>query len=172
MRYDKGLLAVLTLALAGPAFAQEGPPRTDEPLPIIRTTDGSMTCLQVGEEAAQLSQTMESKPDGGVFGMLGGVARSGAAMLIPGAGLAMAGVDVLTKPGEDRREAADLAVQNRWYYLNGLYAGRQCREQAEAATTTPSAVAGPAVTSTPAMTPTPVLTPSSAPTPPVVAPNP
>lgn len=153
MKNKISLVAMMTLGLAGPAFAQEAPPRTDEPLPIIRTTDGAMTCLQVGDEAAQLSQSMEGEPDGGLFGMLGGVARSGAAMLIPGAGLVMAGADVLTKPGEERREAETLAVLNRWYYLNGLYAGRRCREQAEAATqTTPnSAASAPAVT--PALSP-------------------
>jgi len=162
MRHDLAVLALMTLGLAGHAFAQdEAAPPTDEPPPIIRTTDGAMTCLQIGEEAAQLSQTMEGEPDGGLFDMLGGVARSGAAMLIPGVGLAMAGADVLTKPGEDRREAETLAILNRWYYLNGLYAGRRCREQAEAATrtTTNSAASAPAVT------------PAVSPAQPVAAPN-
>lgn len=124
-------VAGLSLILSGAAVAQDaegaGPP------PIIRTTDSALTCIQMSEEAAQLSQAMGGEPDGGLFGTLGGVARSGAAMLIPGAGLVMAGADVLTKPERDRQEAEALSIQHRWYYLNGLYAGRRCQEQAEAA---------------------------------------
>ncbi len=149
MKYDLALVAVLTLGLAGPAFAQDEPkPQAGAPMSVIRDSDAAMTCLQLGDEAAQLSQTMGAEPEGGLFGMLGGVARSGAAMLIPGAGLAMAGVDMLTKPGEERREAATLAVQNRWFYLNGLYAGRRCREQGDAAVAAATAAeAAPARTS-------------------------
>jgi len=144
MKYDLALVAVMTLGLAGPALAQdEAKPRADAAMTVIRESDGAMTCLQLGDEAARLSQTMGAEPEGGLFGMLGGVARSGAAMLIPGAGLAMAGVDMLTKPGEERREAATLAVQHRWYYLNGLYAGRRCREQGDAVAAAPADAAAP-----------------------------
>ncbi|WP_339915546.1 hypothetical protein [uncultured Brevundimonas sp.] len=134
-------VAGLSLALSGAAMAQDagaqvaGPPDAvaEGPAPIIRAADSALTCRQMSEEAAQLSQTMGGEPDGGLFGTLGGVARSGAALLIPGAGLVMAGADVLTKPDRDRREAETLATRNRWYYLNGLYAGRRCNEQADAA---------------------------------------
>lgn len=134
-------VAGLSLVLSGAAMAQDsGTPAAEAanaeaegPAPIIRTTDSTLTCVQMSEEAAQLSQAMGGEPDGGLFNTLGGVARSGAAMLIPGAGLVMAGADVLTRPDRDRREAEAQAIQHRWYYLNGLYAGRRCQQQAEAA---------------------------------------
>ena len=139
--------SLFPLALAGavllgtPVLAQEqAPPQTS----IFRDTDAAMTCRQISEEAAQLSATMGESEGGGVFGRLGGVARSGAAMLIPGAGLAMAGADALTQPGRERRQAHELAVQNRWYYLNGLYTGLRCDQQAEAATPPPAPAITPA----------------------------
>lgn len=135
-------VAGLSLVLTGAAMAQDPP--AEEPAPIIRTTDSTLTCIQMSEEAAQLSQAMGGEPDGGLFGTLGGVARSGAALLIPGAGLVMAGADVLTKPERDRREADALSIQHRWYYLNGLYAGRRCQQQAEAAESPTQAPAQPA----------------------------
>ena len=124
-------VAGLSLTLAGAALAQNAP--AESPAPIIRATDSTLTCVQMSEEAAQLSQAMGGEPDGGLFGTLGGVARSGAALLIPGAGLVMAGADALTQPERDRREAEARAIQHRWYYLNGLYAGRRCQEKADAA---------------------------------------
>ena len=134
-------VAGLSLALSGAALAQDpGTPaaaavdsEAEGPAPIIRTTDSTLTCVQMSEEAAGLSQAMGGEPDGGLFDTLGGVARSGAAMLIPGAGLVMAGAEALTQPERDRREAEARAIQHRWYYLNGLYAGRRCHEHAEAA---------------------------------------
>ncbi|WP_339931683.1 hypothetical protein [uncultured Brevundimonas sp.] len=127
-------VAGLSLALSGAAMAQDAP--AEGPAPIIRATDSTLTCVQMSEEAAQLSQAMGGEPDGGLFGTLGGVARSGAALLIPGAGLVMAGADVLTQPDRDRREAEAAAIRHRWYYLNGLYAGQRCQQQAEAAEAT------------------------------------
>ena len=141
------LMAALSLGLAGPAMSQDGDAAQDgdSPARVIRTTDATMTCVQMADEAARLSQDMGGDPDRSVFGMLGGVARSGAAMLVPGAGLVIAGADALTRPAADRREAEALAAQNRWFYLNGLYAGRRCHERAEATTGTPSPTATPAI---------------------------
>lgn len=126
------LAAAATLALAaGPALAQEAdaPDRPaaeatgGQPAPVIRTADERLTCRQIADEAAQLSATMGGTPSGGG---LGEIAKAGAAMLIPGAGLLFAGADALTREERDRRQAEALAVQNRWFYLNGLYAGRRC----------------------------------------------
>jgi hypothetical protein len=126
------LAAAATLALAaGPALAQEtdAPNRPaaeaagGQPAPVIRTADERLTCRQIADEAAQLSATMGGTPSGGG---LGEIAKAGAAMLIPGAGLLFAGADALTREERDRRQAEALAVQNRWFYLNGLYAGRRC----------------------------------------------
>lgn len=139
MRLD--LIAVLAgvgLAAAGCATAQEPAGTTGAqaggPAAVIRQSDAAMTCVQIADEAARLSQTMGGQEGESVFGRLGGVARAGASMLVPGAGLVIAGSDALTKPERDRREAEALAVQNRWYYLNGVYTGRRCHERAEAAT--------------------------------------
>lgn len=146
--------AALSLCAVQPAFAQEAQQaeaeKTEaptEPIEVIRTSDANMTCVQISDEAAQLSQTMGGDPSGGsVFSRLGGVAKAGAALLIPGAGLATAAADAMTQPGRERREAAELSVQNRWYYLNGLYAGHRCQAQAEAALT-PAATSAAAVPS-------------------------
>ena len=141
------LSAALAVGACAPAMAQNSAPatvatpETSVQLVIIRDTDDTLTCPQMSEEAAQLSQTMGAEPDGGLFGAIGGVARAGAAMVIPGAGLVMAGADALTRPDRERKEAEDRAVERRWYYLNGLYAGRDCQQQAEAASSTPASPA-------------------------------
>jgi len=114
-------LAAALAGLAGPTMAQDTPATQ-----VFRDGDMALTCQQIADEAEQLSQSMGGRTGGGVFGRLGGVARSGAAMLIPGAGLAIAGADVVTAPGRERREAEDKATEGRWYYLNGLYAGQHC----------------------------------------------
>ena len=90
-----------------------------EAAPVMRAGDSSLTCRQIADEAATLSERMGGTPTGGA---LGGVAKAGAAALIPGAGLVMAGVNALTAPQRARREADE----NRWHYLNGLYTARNC----------------------------------------------
>jgi len=125
--------AAFSLVLAAPAAAQdahaaesgvaqeaadaEGPPQ------VIRAADETLTCRQIADEAAELSARMGGTPSGGG---LGEMARAGAAMLIPGAGLLLAGADALTREDRERRQAEALADQNRWFYLNGLYTGRRC----------------------------------------------
>ncbi len=131
-------VAVLGLAAGSPVLAQEAEAPPTGPIEIIRASDTAMTCAAVSEEAAQLSDAMGGEPDGGLFARLGGVARAGASMMIPGAGLAMAGVDVVTAPGRDRKEAEVSAIRHRWYYLNGLYAGQGCQAAADAAGPTPA----------------------------------
>lgn len=136
------LAAVFALAAVQPAWAQapaEAAPTG--PLEIIRASDTGLTCPQIAEEAADLSQTMGGEPGGGLFGVLGGVAAAGAAMVIPGAGLVTAAAEALTQPERDRREAETLAVKHRWYYLNGLYAGQKCMAAADAAGPTPASPA-------------------------------
>ena len=120
-----------TLAFAAaPALAQEanaperpGADAEEGPAPVIRSADERLTCRQIADEAAALSADMGGTPSGGG---LGEIAKAGAAMLIPGAGLLFAGADALTREERERRQAEALAVQNRWFYLNGLYAGRRC----------------------------------------------
>ena len=127
------LIPVLSIAIlsAGAASAQEAG--------VFREADSGLTCAQIGDEAAQLSQAMgDATPQGGWLSSLGNLAKTGASILVPGAGLAVAGVDAVRQPGRDRDEAEQAAVQNRWYYLNGLHAGRGCREQAQAQTQAPA----------------------------------
>src|SRR6476661_4974910 len=101
------LSAAVSLGVAAPAFAQDPAPApaveaaTEQP--VIRDADAAMTCPQMSEEAAQLSQTMGGEPKGGLFSALGGVARAGAAMVIPGAGLVMAGADAVNRPAQERK---------------------------------------------------------------------
>jgi hypothetical protein len=140
------LLALAFATMAAPALAQEA----NAPAGVMRDTDAALTCFQISDEAAQLSQTMGHEPHGSVFGRLGGVARAGAAMLIPGVGLATAAGDALTAPDRQRREAEAKAVENRWYYLNGLYMGQGCQEAASTNGTTPVTPA-PAVQTAPLM---------------------
>ena len=151
MRIDLVPVAILALGLAVPVAAQEATP-DEGPAPVIRTSDGAMTCIQIADEAARLSARMGGDGGGGVFGQVGGVAKAGAAMLIPGAGLLMAGADALTADERREREAEADAVQHRWYYLNGLYAGRHCDAPTPApasATATPPTAPPPPVVVTP-----------------------
>lgn len=104
---------------------------------VFREADAAMTCAQIGDEAAELSAAMgDATPQGGWLSSLGGMARQGAALLVPGGALAVAGVDAVRQPGRERNEAEQKAAQDRWYYLNGLHAGRGCREPAEVAVET------------------------------------
>ena len=135
-------VSAMSLGAAAPALAQESAAPPEGPIEVIRTSDTALTCAAMADEAALLSETMGGEPGGGLFGRLGGVARAGAAMLIPGAGLVMAGTDALTAPERDRKAAEATAVQHRWYYLNGLYAGRDCMNAPAGATAAPAAVPG------------------------------
>jgi len=121
------LSAVAAVLAAAPALAQDNAQAAPTGPEIIRASDTQMTCVQISDEAAQLSAAMGSEPRGSVFGRIGGVAKAGAAMLIPGAGLAMAAADAATSGDRERREAEALAGQHRWYYLNGLYTGQGCQ---------------------------------------------
>jgi len=132
-------IAAASLCSVTPVLAQEAaPPQPSGPIEVIRATDAAMTCAAVSEEAAQLSEAMGGAPDGGLFGRLGGVVRAGASMMIPGAGLAIAGADALTAPDRERKEVEAAAVRHRWYYLNGLYAGQDCQAATDAAGPTPA----------------------------------
>lgn len=122
----RGLVLSLSLlagiGLAGAASAQE----VESAGAIIRQSDQTMTCEQIVAAGAEISQALGETREQSMFGRFGGVVKAGASMLVPGAGLAIAGVEAM---GEDERQAAlaeDLARMNRWYYLNGLYFGKGC----------------------------------------------
>ena len=123
----KFVLPLILAFAAGPVLAQETPEAPPpEQLQIFRAGDAAMTCRQISDEAAELSQQMSGSQGGGVFSSVVGIGRAGAAMLIPGAGLALAGADALTRPDQERRQARADAIEQRWYYLNGLYTGLKC----------------------------------------------
>ncbi|HEX8662286.1 MAG TPA: hypothetical protein VF686_10515, partial [Brevundimonas sp.] len=76
--------AVLTAVVVPPAMAQQAEAAAERPFEIMRAGDTAMTCPQISEEAAQLSQQLGGTPGGGILGTISGVASAGAAMLIPG----------------------------------------------------------------------------------------
>jgi hypothetical protein len=152
--------ACLSALIVTPGLARP----QDAPATVVRAADADMSCRQMADEAATISAGMgENGP--GLLGRVGGVARAGASLLVPGAGLAIAGADALTSSGKDKKEAEADAKRDRWNYLNGLYAGRGCGETATetasavgsastaVATTAPSAVAPSAPVTAPAITP-------------------
>lgn len=139
----KFVLPLLFAFAAGPVLAQEAPEAPPpEQLQIFRTGDAAMTCRQISDEAAELSQQMGGSQGGGVFSSVVGIGRAGASMLIPGAGLALAGADALTRPDRERREARAAAVEQRWYYLNGLYTGLKCGMEPAAPAPAPAPAPG------------------------------
>lgn len=144
MKFTVPALAVVlaVVPVAAPAVAQDAPPAEadqtpPEQLPVFRTGDADMDCRQISDEAAALSQQMGGAQGGGVFDSVVDVGRAGAVMLIPGAGLALAGADALTRPERERAEARAKAIEQRWYYLNGLYTGLRCGQQPAAPSATP-----------------------------------
>jgi hypothetical protein len=125
--------AVLSLAAVSPVAAQDAAPPTEGPIEVMQAADSDLTCSQISDEAARLSQLMGGAPGGGILSAISGVAQAGAALVIPGAGLVMAAGDALTRPDRERKEAEQAAVRHRWYYLNGLYAGQDCMARVDAA---------------------------------------
>lgn len=126
------LAATGMLAAATPAAAQEGQ--------IIQLGDAGLTCPQIVEGAGQLAQTLGGAPEGGVFTSeqaisaatsvaMQGAIMSGAGRVIPGMGLLGNVMGAMARRDRERREAERLVAQQRWYYLNGLYTGRNCDQQ-------------------------------------------
>ncbi|GAA0648054.1 hypothetical protein [Brevundimonas lenta] len=146
-------------ALAGPASAQQPVTPAQQ---IIRPEDSALTCVQIADEAAQLSQAMGGNPGNSTISSLTDVAKAGASTFIPFAGLVIAGADALTQGDRDRRIAEALARQNRWFYLNGLYAGNDC--MADAAPPAPAVTPAPAAAA-PVPPPAPVQPPAAPPLP-------
>lgn len=155
MRTLMVLAATGTLAAALPASAQEGQ--------IIQLGDSSLTCPQIVDGAAQLAQALGGAPEGGVFTSeqaisaatsvaMQGAIMSGAGRAIPGMGLLGNAMGAMARRDRERREAERLVAQQRWYYLNGLYTGRNCDQQLAQAAAAPSM--SPATTTPEAAPPT------------------
>ena len=113
-------LASLLAATAVPATAQ-----------VIRLGDSGMSCEQIMTEANKISEALGRSIGVDELGAMAldratqGTGLAGAATLIPGAGLVD---DLLT--GNTRQDPEQLSrramVEKRWYFLNGLYHGRNC----------------------------------------------
>lgn len=126
------LAATGAMATAMPAAAQQGQ--------IIQLGDSSLTCPQIVAGAGQLAQVLGGSPEGGVFGSeqaigaatglaMQGALMSGAGRAIPGMGMLGNAMGAAARRDRERREAERVVAQQRWYYLNGLYTGRNCDEQ-------------------------------------------
>lgn len=94
---------------------------------VVQAGDANLSCTQIADEAAGLSERMGDNTPGRL-GAAVDVAKAGAALLIPGAGLVMAGADALTDGERRRREAEAQALRDRWNYLNGLYIAGDCMQ--------------------------------------------
>jgi len=126
------LAATGAMATAVPAAAQQGQ--------IIQLGDSSLTCPQIVPGASQLSEVLGGSPEGGVFGSeqaigaatglaMQGALMSGAGRAIPDMGMLGNAMGAAARRDRERREAERAVAQQRWYYLNGLYTGRNCDEQ-------------------------------------------
>jgi hypothetical protein len=149
----------LAIVSAGSVSART---RQDAPATVVRVGDAEMTCRQMADEGAALSADMGASGPG-LLGRVGGIARAGATLLVPGAGLAVAGAEALTSPAKARREAEADTRRDRWNYLNGLYAGRGCDESSASQGLGPVAVEtprAPAVTAGSTTSPTPRISPA------------
>lgn len=108
-----------------PALAQEGQ--------VIRMGDSALTCANIVMEANAAAETLGGTPEGGL--MTGEAAvglaqtaavHTGMASAVPGLG-AVGGLFRKASEARKQKEEEEKALaQSRWYYLNGLYSGRQC----------------------------------------------
>ncbi|HEY0051816.1 MAG TPA: hypothetical protein VGB49_00235 [Caulobacteraceae bacterium] len=154
------IIALAACCAASPALAQNEEVRqaAAADTSIIRPGDSTMSCPQIVATAQDLLRVLGPSDSGGngveMLGTAANVAVQGAiltgaaaASIAPGVGLVS---ELLTGPARREREqrAAEerLALQ-RWYYLNGLYEGRECQAPAAAQT---GAVTPPAPTPAPA----------------------
>lgn len=133
-------IAVLAAAVAAPALAQEGQ--------IIRMGDSALTCTDIVMQANEAAQTLGGAPEGGLMTGEAAVSLAQTAAIHTGMGSAIPGLGAVgglfrqaAESRKQKQEEERKVAQSRWYYLNGLYAGRQCDQvlAAEAAVPSPTA---------------------------------
>lgn len=121
--------AALGLVLTAPTLATEGQ--------VIRMGDSALDCTAIIKEANQAAEVLGGSPEGGVFTSEQAIGAATAlgqqAALVGGAAKALGGIGAVggffgrqAKAREEEQAARRDAAESRWYYLNGLYAGRQC----------------------------------------------
>jgi len=129
-------LAALLTAMVTPALAQDGQ--------VIRMGDSALSCTDIILQANAAAETLGGAPEGGLMTGENAVAVAQTAALHTGMGQAIPGLGAVggmfrqaSQARQKQQEEARTVAQSRWYYLNGLYAGRQCDQvlAAEAAAT-------------------------------------
>lgn len=121
---------------------------------VILMGDTGMSCRDVIAAANEQGDILGGVPEAGLFAseaainsMTGlameGALRSGAADAIPGIGAVGGLFGRAARARAEQEEARRQIAERRWYYLNGLYQGRDCdnvlrREAEMAAAATPA----------------------------------
>jgi len=128
------------IILAGAASAQEGQ--------VMLMGDTAMSCQQIIAAATEQTEILGGSPEGGLLGSeyaVGaatalaqqGALMSGAGRAIPGLGMVGGMMGRAAQRRREEEEARRAIAEKRWYFLNGLYGGRDCdevlRREAEAA---------------------------------------
>ncbi|WBQ11870.1 hypothetical protein L2D00_08405 [Hyphomonadaceae bacterium BL14] len=128
------------IVLAGAASAQEGQ--------VMRMGDTAMSCQQIVVAATEQTDILGGSPEGGLLGseyavgaatalVQQGALMSGAGRAIPGLGAVGGMMGRAAQRQREQEEARRAIAEKRWYFLNGLYGGRDCdtvlRREAEAA---------------------------------------
>jgi hypothetical protein len=132
-------ISLALIGIAGTAQAQSQ---------VIQMGDSALTCPQIVHEASQLADAMGGAPEGGFFSSeqaiqaatgyaAQGALMSGAARAVPGIGMLGNALAGAARRDRERREAEAVVARQRWYYLNGLYSGRDCDRILAAAATAP-----------------------------------
>jgi hypothetical protein len=129
--------AAVMLLLAGTAQAQGSQ--------VIQLGDAGLTCPDLVMTAQTLEQALGGAPESGfnaewatsmaTSAAIQGAMLSGAGRAVPGLGLLGNAVGAAQRRNRERQEAERLVNMQRWYYLNGLYVGRDCDSQLRAAST-------------------------------------
>lgn len=141
-------MKITTAAAAFAAFVTVAGADAQMQSQVILMGDTSMTCRDVIIAANEQSEILGGVPEAGLFGSeaainsmtslaMQGALRSGAADAIPGIGAVGGLFGRAARARAEQEEARRQVAERRWYYLNGLYQGRDCdnvlRREAEMA---------------------------------------
>ncbi|KAA5803510.1 hypothetical protein F1654_06810 [Alkalicaulis satelles] len=132
--------AACALIAAGAASAQEGQ--------VMRMGDTALTCQEIIAAASEQTGILGGSPEGGLMTSeyavntatalaQHGAMMSGAARAVPGLGAVGGMMGRAAQRQREQEEARRAVAEKRWYFLNGLYGGRNCdtilRQEAQAA---------------------------------------
>lgn len=146
-------IAAVCLLASGAAAAQQSQ--------VILLGDSAMTCPEIVVAANEATDILGGAPEGGVFASeqainaatglaMQGALHSGVGRAIPGIGAVGGMLGRAAQRRREEEEARQVIAERRWYYLNGLYEGRDCdtvlRREAEAAAQASAAETAPAET--------------------------